>query len=101
MNKHRLHSDIKPIGTVYMYWLFFGIHYAYFGKWGLQLLYWATLGGLGIWAISDFLTMPEKIVKHREAIFQKIDEMEKYENLAKHKKIKFKPATGVKSSLAG
>jgi len=83
---------IKPIMTVYLYWFLFGSHYAYFGKWGIQILYWITLGGLGVWAIIDFFTMPEKIVRYRESIFQQIEEIERKEMLRKNKQFKFKHA---------
>lgn len=76
MDRPDLYEKIKPIRTVYVYWLLFGVHYAYFGKWGTQVLYWITLGGFGIWAIRDFARMPEMIVEHREAVFRKIDEIE-------------------------
>jgi hypothetical protein len=99
MNTQILHAEIKPFGTVYMYWMIFGIHYAYFGKWGLQLLYWGTLGGLGIWAVIDFMTMPEKIVKHREVIFRRKDEMEKYRKLTMHEQTRFQPGIGLNLSL--
>jgi len=76
MDNHNLQAKIKPINTVYLYWLLFGVHYAYFGKWGTQLLYWITIGGLGIWMIVDFVRMPELIVAHRESVFRKMDELE-------------------------
>jgi len=43
----------KSTGTAYALWFFLGWHYAYIGKWGVQLLYWATGGGVLLWAIAD------------------------------------------------
>ena len=48
----------KSLGAAYVCWLLFGVHYAYHRKWGLQVLYWLTVGGYGIWAIIDLFRMP-------------------------------------------
>jgi len=41
------------------FWAFvcavFGLHYAYLGRWGLLVVYWMTLGGMGIWWFVDLL----------------------------------------------
>lgn len=42
----------KSSGLGYLLW-FFGLHYAYLGKWGLQIIYWITLGGLFLWWFID------------------------------------------------
>jgi hypothetical protein len=31
----------------------FGLHYAYLGRWGLLVAYWATMGGIGLWWFAD------------------------------------------------
>ena len=77
MNKHYLQSQIKSSGTAYLLWFFFGLHYAYLGKWGLQILYWITLGGIGIWAVIDLFTLSGRIANHNALTFQQIDEIEK------------------------
>lgn len=79
MNKHYLLSKMKSTGTAYLCWFFFGIHYAYLGKWGLQILYWITLGGLGIWCFIDLFHIPSKVEKHNRMISYQIDEIEKKE----------------------
>ncbi|MBP2831884.1 TM2 domain-containing protein [Aquimarina sp. U1-2] len=77
MNKHYLQSQIKSTGTAYLfYFLLFGAHYAYLGKWGLQILFWFTLGGLGFWSLIDLFTMSNKVDKHNLLIFEKIEEIE-------------------------
>lgn len=77
VNKHYLQSQIKSSGTAYLLWFFFGFHYAYLGKWGLQLLYWITFGGFFIWAIIDLFTLSGRVANHNALIFQQIDEIEK------------------------
>src|SRR5690554_3793726 len=73
MNKRQhLESQKKTPTTAYICWALLGTHYAYLGKWGLQLLFWITLGGLGIWAIIDLFTMHSKIPKHNYIIDRKI-----------------------------
>jgi hypothetical protein len=84
LNKHYLQSQIKSTGTAYLLWFFFGFHYSYLGKWGVQILYWITFGGLGIWAIIDLFTLSGRIADHNAFIFQEIDGIEKSEREAEH-----------------
>jgi len=79
MNKHYLQSKVKSTGTTYIFWFLLGAHYAYLGKWGIQLLFWITLGGIGIWALIDLFTIPGKVNRYNAAIFQQIEEIEKKE----------------------
>ena len=51
---------------------------------GIQILYWITLGGLGIWALVDLFTMSGKVSRHNATIFQQIDEIEKKGKEAEH-----------------
>ena len=84
MNKHYLQSKVKSSGTAYLFWFFFGAHYAYLGKWGIQILYWLTLGGFGICAIIDLFLMSGKVNKYNANIFQQIEEIEKKEKDEEH-----------------
>lgn len=84
MNKHYLMSQMKSTGTAYLCWFFLGCHYAYLGKWGLQILYWITLGGLGIWIIIDLFTIPSKVNHHNMIIANEINEIEKREKEDAH-----------------
>ncbi|WP_281980341.1 TM2 domain-containing protein [Tenacibaculum mesophilum] len=79
MNKHYLLSKMKSSGTTYLCWFFLGCHYAYLGKWGLQFLYWFTLGGLGVWCLIDLFHIPTKVSKHNMLISSQIDDIEKKE----------------------
>jgi hypothetical protein len=83
-NKHYLQSQIKSSGSAYLFWFFFGCHYAYLGKWGLQFLYWITFGGFFIWAIIDLFTLSGRVANHNALIFQQIDGIEKSEREAEH-----------------
>lgn len=80
MLKNHLQSQIKSTSTAYLlFFLLFATHYAYLGKWGLQFLFWFTLGGLGIWALMDLFTMSSKVASHNANIYRQIDEIEKRE----------------------
>ena len=70
---------MKSSGTAYILWFFLGCHYAYLGRWGTQILYWITLGGLGIWAFIDLFRIPSLISNHNYRISVQIDEIEKKE----------------------
>jgi len=51
----------KSAGTAYLLWLLLGWHYIYLRKWGLQILFWLTIGGIGIWWIIDLFRIPSMI----------------------------------------
>ncbi|MBL7559844.1 TM2 domain-containing protein [Olleya sp. YSTF-M6] len=84
MNKHYLLSQMKSSGTAYLCWFFLGCHYAYLGKWGLQFLYWFTLGGVGIWCLIDLFHIPAKVSNHNMIISSQIAEIEKGEKEENH-----------------
>lgn len=56
----------KSTGVAYLLWFFLGWHYAYLGKWGVQLLYWITAGGFLIWALVDLFRLAG-VVKNTNA----------------------------------
>jgi len=60
-------KNVKSVGIAYFLWFFFGLHYAYLGKWGIQILYWLTMGGFGIWALIDLFTMSNKVFNYNVA----------------------------------
>jgi hypothetical protein len=84
MNKHFLLSKMKSTGTAYLCWFFFGVHYAYLGKWGLQILYWITFGGLGLWCLIDLFHIPTKVNNHNLLISGQIEAIEKKEKDEEH-----------------
>ena len=50
----------KSIPLAYVF-LGFWLHYAYVGKWGLQVLFWFTLAGFGLWWLVDLFRIPSII----------------------------------------
>ena len=82
MNKLQLQSEIKSSGTAWIMYLFLGCHYAYLGKWGVQLAYWFTLGGLGLWMFIDMFRLSGLVKKHNNLIYQQIEDIEE----EKHRK---------------
>jgi hypothetical protein len=75
MIKNHLESQIKSLDTAYRLWFFFGLHYAYLGKWKLQFLYWITIGGMGVWSIIDLFTLSKRIAVHNDFFFEQIDDL--------------------------
>lgn len=64
----------KDTGLAYLCWLF-GVHYFYLGKPIINIIYWLTLGGFGLWILIDLLRIPSMVKKHNEEVTQKaIDE---------------------------
>ncbi|WP_298443217.1 TM2 domain-containing protein [Ferrimicrobium sp.] len=61
-------SQKKSLGVAYILWLLFGFHYLYFRMIGLQILYWITGGGFGIWAIVDLFRMPSIRRQYNEKV---------------------------------
>lgn len=43
----------KSENAAALLWLLLGWHYAYLRKWGLQILFWLTGGGLIVWWVVD------------------------------------------------
>ncbi len=87
MNKYQLQGKIKSTGVAIFFWFLIGAHFAYLDKWGLQLLFWLTIGGLGIWWLIELFLSPGRVATYNEGIFKMIDEIdkkEKAEDWAKH-----------------
>ena len=74
MNKLYLQSQVKSTGTAYLFFFLFGFHYIYLGKWFTQILFWLTLGGIGIWALIDLFTISDKVNSYNAKIFQQIED---------------------------
>jgi hypothetical protein len=79
MNKHQLQNKLKTTNSAYLCWFFLGAHYAYMSRWGMQFLYWFTLGGLGIWAIIDAFRMGGMIDKANAPVYEELDKLDKRE----------------------
>jgi len=62
----------KRTSTAYlMFFLFYGGVYAYTGNWGMQILYWVTGGGFGIWALYLLFRTPKVIADNNAEIAQR------------------------------
>lgn len=55
----------KTNGRAYVCWLF-AVHYFYFGKPGINFLFWFTGGGLLIWWIVDIFRVPRMVKQANE-----------------------------------
>ena len=84
MSTIHLQTKLKSTGVAYLFFLLLGAHYAYLGKWGLQLLYWITLGGFGIWFLIDLFTMSSKVENYNLPIIHEIEKKEKDEEHARN-----------------
>lgn len=58
----------KSMGVAYVAWFFLGWHYAYLGKWGWQVLFWITSGGLVIWWIISLFLIPGMIHNYNKDV---------------------------------
>lgn len=48
----------KSIGLAYLLLIVvFALHYGYLRKWGLQIVFWLTCGGFGIWWFIDLFRL--------------------------------------------
>ena len=83
-SKHYWQSKIKSSGVAFLFWFFLGSHFAYLGKWGLQILYWLTLGGLGIWGIIEAFLLSGRVEAYNAPIYQQIQEIEDKEKATEH-----------------
>lgn len=62
----------KSVLLTYILWFFFGFHYLYLGRIGIQLLYWLTVGGFGVWAIVDLFRIPGMVEWKNEDIAREL-----------------------------
>lgn len=61
---------LKP-SLIWALYLFFGWSYGAMGKMGMQILFYLTLGGFGVWAITRLFTLNRSINKYNNAIYIK------------------------------
>lgn len=68
----------KTILTAYLFLPLLGWHYAYLGKWGLQILCWLTLWGLGIWWLVDWIRLPFAVEsRNREIAIELLNQVKR------------------------
>lgn len=58
----------KSTGTAYLLWFCLGWHYAYLGRWGWQVLFWLTAGGLLFWWFIDLFRIPGMVRLYNEDV---------------------------------
>ena len=58
--------------TAYLLHIFLGAHYIYRGKVLMQLVFWGTLSGLGVWYIIDIFRLGGVIDQTNEAIAREL-----------------------------
>jgi len=58
----------KSTGPAYLLWLCLGWHYAYLRKWGIQILFWISIGGLFVWWLVDLFRIPAMIRDYNKDI---------------------------------
>lgn len=55
-------------GLAFLLWLLLGWHYAYVGRWGIQLLFWLTAGGIILWWVIDLFRLGSIVRRKNEEI---------------------------------
>ena len=80
MRKFQLQNQVKSEGTAVLMGIL-GWHYAYIGKWGLQLLMWVTFYGCFVWWFIDMFRAKGIVRRHNAKIFAEIEAIEKQEKL--------------------
>lgn len=58
----------KTTDTASLCWFFLGWHYAYLGKWGVQILFWITCGGFFLWWIVDLFRLGSLVRDHNRDV---------------------------------
>lgn len=58
-------------GTAWLLFLFLGWSYGSMGKIGTQILYYLTLGGLGVWMLIRLFTLNSSINDYNNKIYMK------------------------------
>ena len=86
-------KEEKKREFAFLFWLLGGLHFAYLGKWGKQILFWGLLGmgfltlrsetsvflfsSAGIWWVVELFYLPNKLHAYTAPIFRKIKEIMK------------------------
>lgn len=68
----RYQRRARSTGAAYFVCLLVGGQYAYVGRWGVQLLFWVSLGGLLIWWVVDLFRVAGMVRRHNERVARDI-----------------------------
>ncbi|SUP44742.1 TM2 domain-containing protein [Veillonella criceti] len=63
-------TNQKDTGMAYLWWFIFGVHYFYLKKPIINLLYWITASGFGIWAVIDLFRIPGMVRRYNEQLLK-------------------------------
>jgi len=73
-NKLLIYNDRKAnIGTMWLLFLLLGWSYGSLGKIGLQILFYITFGGLGIWTFIRLFTLNGSIKSYNRKIAKELN----------------------------
>lgn len=75
-NKYQLQNELKNTGLAYLFLFILGAHYAYMGKWFVQILFWITLGGFLIWWFIDLFRIPSMVNNHNSKIYHHLERLD-------------------------
>lgn len=67
----RMQNELINPTTAWLMFLFLGWSYGSMGQMGKQILYYLTLGGLGLWTIYRLFTLNSAIRKYNDSVFEK------------------------------
>ena len=54
----------RELAIAYLFQIFLFAHYGYLGRWGLQIAFWLTGGGLMIWWLVDIFRLPGMVAEY-------------------------------------
>lgn len=64
-------NEVVNPTTIWVLFFFLGWSYGSMGQMGLQILYYLTFGGLGIWTIVRLFTLNKAITDYNNKIYMK------------------------------
>lgn len=67
----RIQNELINPTSAWLMFLFLGWSYGSMGQMGKQILYYLTLGGLGLWTIYRLFTLNRAIRRYNDSIFEK------------------------------
>ena len=60
----------KETGMAYLFWFVLGVHSFSLNKPVINIIYWLTAGGLGIWMIIDLFRIPGMVRSRNKELIQ-------------------------------
>lgn len=73
MDKHEIYRERKAnSSTIWILFIFLGWSYGSLGKIGLQVFYYLTIGGLGVWMLIRLFTLNGAIREYNKNIAKEV-----------------------------